>query len=216
MKKIAFVTDFDGTITHNDFFHMVIDAYLEEKDLQPWYDYKAGKKGHFDALDSIFGKIRADKDAFDALIDTIAVDEDFTAVLSLCKGKGVPVYVVSAGCDYYIKRRIGNLLSEYSVELITNGGEYSPETGMKMVKPSSEYAYFDEIVGISKIKIVKDLQRKGFFVIFAGDGAVDFEGAKAADVVFAKGVLWEKCREVGVYARPLHSFKDIFDFIMRA
>ena len=216
MKKIAFVTDFDGTITHNDFFHMVIDAYLEEKDLQPWYDYKAGRKGHFDALDSIFGKIRADKNAFDALIDTIDVDEDFTAVLSLCKEKGFPVYVVSAGCAYYIKRRIGNLLSEYNAELIANGGEYRPETGMKMVKPSSEYVYFDEVVGISKAKVVKDLQHKGYFVVFAGDGAVDFEGAKEADVVFAKGVLWEKCREFGVDARYLHSFKDILDFIMRA
>lgn len=215
MKKLAFVTDFDGTITHNDFFHMVIDAYFEEKDLQPWYDYKAGKKDHFDALSSIFGKIRADKKDFDALINTIDVDEDFAKVLSLCKEKGVPVYVVSAGSSYYIKRKVGELLSEYDVELIANGGGYSPKTGMKMIKPPSGYVYFDDSVGVSKAKVVRDLQSKGFFVIFAGDGDVDFEAAKEADVVFAKSDLLQKCRKTGVEAKFFKSFKDIVGFMER-
>lgn len=214
MKKIAFVTDFDGTISRNDFFHVTIDAYFKEKDLQPWYDYLAGKKDHFDALASIFGKVRAGKKEFDALIDTIEVDEDFASVISLCREKGIPVYIVSAGSDYYIKRKIGGLLSEYDVKLIANGGEYSPETGLKMIKPSLDSFYFDDAVGVSKAKVVQGLKDDGFFVLFAGDGKVDFEAAKLADVVFARSALLEKCREVGVKAKVLGSFKDIFDFIM--
>ena len=213
MRKIAFVTDFDGTITHNDFFHVVIDAYFEEKDLQTWYDYKAGKKDHFDALSSIFGKIRADKKDFDELIDTINVDKDFTNVLSLCSEKKIPVYVVSAGSSYYIQRRIGKILSKYNAKLIVNGGEYSPETGLTMIKPPSDSVYFDDAVGVSKVKVVQDLKNRGFFVIFAGDGGVDFEAAKVADVVFAKNALLEKCREANIEVKPFSSFKDIFDFI---
>ena len=213
MRKIAFVTDFDGTITHNDFFHVVIDAYFEEKDLQPWYDYKAGKKDHFDALCAIFGKIRVDKKDFDALIDTINVDKDFTKVLSLCKGKGIPVYVVSAGSSYYIQKRVGELLSKYNAKLIANGGEYCPETGLKMIKPPSVSVYFDDAVGVSKVKVVQNLKNKGFFVVFAGDGGVDFEAAQVADVVFAKKDLLKKCREANVEVKTFNSFKNIFDFI---
>ena len=82
-----------------------------------------------------------------------------------------------------------------------------------MIKPPSDSVYFDDAVGVSKVKVVQDLKNKGFFIIFAGDGGVDFEAAKVADVVFAKNVLLEKCCEANIEVKPFSSFKDIFDFI---
>jgi 2-hydroxy-3-keto-5-methylthiopentenyl-1-phosphate phosphatase len=43
-------------------------------------------------------------------------------------------------------------------------------------------------------------------VIYVGDGLSDRCGARAADIVFARGALLDWCRSEGVEARPFHGF----------
>ena len=140
-QKIAFVSDFDGTISDDDFFAYTTKAYFDNEALVPW---------------------RA------------------------CRDKGVPLYVCSAGNDYYIRRLIGSLIDRYGVTLVSNTGGYSPETGPVMTAPDQSSPYFDADVGISKRKLVEKLKRDGYFVVFAGDGPPDVAPAEIADAVFAR------------------------------
>ena len=52
------VTDFDGTITRNDFYQIVTETLLPPGGLAPFHDYKAGTITHFEALQRIFAALR--------------------------------------------------------------------------------------------------------------------------------------------------------------
>lgn len=212
-RKIAFVSDFDGTITEDDFFSYTAAACFDEKALAPWREYRAGRKTHFEALKEMFAQIHVSEGELHALIDRIRVDPDLDSVWRLCRDKGIRLYVCSAGNDYYIRRILGDRLKKYDVTLVANKGAYAPETGLVMTAPDREYPFYDADVGISKYRLVRKLKDEGYFVLFAGDGPPDFEPAKAADVVFARKILLDECRKAGLETKRFDGFKDIGNYI---
>lgn len=211
-KKIAFVSDFDGTITDDDFFAYTTKTYFDEQALEPWRAFLAGKKTHFQALKEMFAQIHAPVDDLNAMIDSISVDPFLEPVWLLCRVKNVSLYVCSAGNDYYIRRLTGDLLKKYDVALVSNTGSYAPDTGLVMAAPEGTCPYFDADVGISKRKVVEKLKKDGFFVVFAGDGPPDVAPAELADVVFAKKFLLKACREKGIKTEKFEGFKDILNY----
>ena len=211
-KKIAFVSDFDGTISDDDFFAYTTKAYFDERALVPWRAFLGGKKTHFNALKEMFAQIHVPIDELNALIDAIRLDPELEPTWKICRDKDIALYICSAGNDYYIRRLIGTLMKKYDVTLVSNHGEYVPETGLVMTAPEKTSPYFDEDVGISKLKLVEKLKADGFKVVFAGDGPPDIAPAQVADVVFAKKFLLEACREKEIKTEPFENFKDILIF----
>lgn len=211
--KYAFVTDFDGTISDDDFFNYIAKQYFDEQALAPWRQYLSGHKTHFDALNEMFGQLKIPADEFNQFISQIAVDKYFSATIDLCFSKNIPIYICSAGCDYYIKLLIGDLIKKYNITLVTNDSHYCPLKGLNMQKPSQDSPYYDEKIGISKASIVARLHQEGYRVIYAGDGPPDIEAAKIADVVFAKKILLSKCQELGISTLKFNNFNDILNFI---
>ena len=67
--KAAFVSDFDGTITGDDFFAYASEAFFDEKSLTPWRRFKKGEITHFEALKEMFEKIRVSCGEFNAFMD---------------------------------------------------------------------------------------------------------------------------------------------------
>lgn len=204
--KTAFVSDFDGTITDDDFFAYATQAFFDDKALEPWRRFKSGEQTHFSALKEMFAKIRVPQEELDNFMRKIPVDKGFIEAAQICKEKGIPLYICSAGCDYYIDFLIGDILRKYNITLVTNHGEYSPKQGLMMYKPEQDSPYFDGNTGISKAAIVQKLHREGYEVIYAGDGLPDYEAAWNADVVFARRDLLVKCLENGVKAHPFKDF----------
>ena len=213
--KTALVIDFDGTITDDDFFVYLKNAYLDEHSLVPWERYLDGKLSHFNALKQIFSTLRTSEDNLISLVAEVKVDEWAIPLFALCYNAQIPVYIASAGCDYYIKHMIGNEIEQYGIHLITNRGDYSETAGIVMESPAKDSLYYDENVGISKRKVVEVLKDDGYRVIFAGDGPPDIEPAKVADVVFAKKILLEECIAQGIKTETFNSCRDIYSFIER-
>ncbi len=211
-KKIVFVSDFDGTITDDDFFEYTTKTYFDEEALKPWKEYVLGRKNHFDALKEMFAKVKVEEKDLNGLIDTINVDQDFENVMRLCSSKGIELYICSAGNDYYISRIIGNQIKMFDIKLVSNHGEYSKETGLVMTAPEPTDPFYDENIGISKYKLIKSLKDAGYFVVFAGDGPPDIEPARIADVVFAKKILLEKCHAEKIKTKRFNNFSDIYKY----
>ena len=214
-NKIVLISDFDGTISKKDFFYMVIDSILKDKQdaLAPWQDYLAGKIKHIDALTGIFSQIHLTQRELDEFISTIEVDSYFYDTAKYCKNKNIPFYICSAGTNYYIKKRISDSLSKYNIILISNDATYSQQDGMKLVAPEQNSPYYNSNTGISKQAIVQKLKGEGFFTIYAGDGKPDFKSAQIADVVFAKDMLLELCKGKNIETKPFNDFKDILNYI---
>ena len=120
----ALVSDFDGTISDDDFFNYVSRRWLGEKALDPWREYTEGKKTHFEALREIFASLRVEQPAFDDFIREIKIDPGFFTVADYCRRRDIPVYVCSAGCDYYIDKLAGKEMADCRVRLVANHGVY--------------------------------------------------------------------------------------------
>ncbi|MCL2008169.1 MAG: MtnX-like HAD-IB family phosphatase [Treponema sp.] len=210
--KTTFVSDFDGTISDDDFFEYVKEAFFDDDVLEPWRQYRRGELSHFEALKQIYGTLRAGEEEIRQVINQVKIDEWVIPTFNLCHEAKIPIYIASAGCDYYINILIGSYIEKYDITLVTNSSSYSPATGLYMERPSKESPYYDEKVGISKREIVRQLQEKGERVIFAGDGPPDIESARIADIVFAKKILLEKCKAEGIKTQNFSSFKDIYSF----
>lgn len=210
--KWALVSDFDGTISDDDFFWFVVDRYLTPDDLEPWNRYLRGEISHLDAMRGVFAKIHIPEAELLAFIDTIRVDKNFAAAAELCRRRGMPVYISSAGSDYYIRRLIGKVIDDNHVHLVTNHGVYSQERGLELFPPA-DGPFYDPDVGISKAGVVRALQQQGYKVVLAGDGPPDFAPAQIADVVFAKKFLLEKCREANIKTQPFTTFGDVINYL---
>lgn len=214
VKKWALVTDFDGTISDEDFFWFIADKYFDEKALAPWRQYLAGHKTHFDALNEMFAQIHIPETDLLAFIDDIKYDSKFVEVVELCQSRNIPVCICSAGCDYYIKRMIGKIIRKYKIKLVTNRGVYSQEDGLQMFAVSPRSPFYSAEIGISKAGVVGFYRRQGYQVIFAGDGPPDFAPAQLSDVIFAKKHLLKKCQEANIETQPFRDFSDLYNYIL--
>ena len=213
--NITFVSDFDGTITDDDFFKYVKNTYFDDSALEPWRHYLAGKLTHFDALKQIYAKLRIGECEIKEFIKKIRLDAWVIPVFKLCYDARIPVYIASAGCDFYINLIIGSEIEKYKVNLVTNHSVYSQSSGLIMEKPPKDSLYYDENYGISKKEVVRICQNNGEHVIFAGDGLPDIEAASLADVVFAKKKLFEKCVQKGIKTEVFNDYKDIYLYFER-
>lgn len=209
----ALVSDFDGTISDDDFFNYVSRRWLGEKALDPWREYTEGKKTHFEALREIFASLRVEQPAFDDFIREIKIDPGFFTVADYCRRWDIPVYVCSAGCDYYIDKLAGKEMADCRVRLVANHGVYSPETGLVMMPPPENSPFYDPNTGISKAAVVAYLQQRGYRVVYCGDGMPDVAAAAIADVVFARKMLLLQCRQLNIPAEELTDFNQVYRFL---
>ena len=214
-KKIVLISDFDGTITKEDFFNMAVERLLSPKALKPWHDYVSGKTTHIDALTGIFSQIRLSQDELDKFIDTIHIDKYFYDVMDFCVEHKIPVYICSAGTKYYIEKKIGKEIKKYAIQVVSNDGVYSPEKGLRLIAPDKNNPFYDPNTGISKEALVKKLNTERYFTIYAGDGRPDLLPSKIADAVFAKSVLLDMCKKENIKTEKFESFKDILEYIRR-
>lgn len=214
-KKIALISDFDGTISKKDFFYMVIENLLTDKKdaLVPWNNYLSGKIKHIDALTGIFSQIRLTQQEFDSFISTIEIDSYFYDTAKYCNDNKIPFYICSAGTKYYIKKRIETALKKYNIVLISNDATYSQQEGMKLIAPPETSPYYNSDIGVSKQAIVQKLKDDDFFVIFAGDGKPDIKAAKISDTVFAKDMLLQLCKKENIKTQKFDNFNDILNYI---
>ncbi|MDR1451997.1 MAG: MtnX-like HAD-IB family phosphatase [Helicobacteraceae bacterium] len=213
MSKYALLSDFDGTISDDDFFFYVAERFFDAAALAPWRAYLSGEKSHFDALKEMFGLLRLPQDEFDRFVAGVRIDWRAASVFTLCRDRQIPIFIASAGCDYYIKKLIGDLIEEFHITLLSNRGEYSQSAGLTMIAPNTNDLFYDPLTGISKYKLAKSLKDQGYTLIFAGDGLPDFESARISDVVFARKALLQKCKEANIKTKEFSNFDDIASFL---
>ena len=170
-----FVTDFDGTLTRHDFFRLVIDHFAPRA-LEPyWQGYLDDRYSHFEALQGIFGSIRASPEELLALVQRVEAPPHLAELVAELQQAGWEVVVASAGCAWYIEetlRRLG-----VKLEVHANPGQVEAGQGLRMQLPVAS-PFFSPTHGIDKAAIVRAGQQRGQVVAFAGDGFPDLPAAR--------------------------------------
>src|SRR5262249_13620772 len=145
------VSDFDGTMTRNDFYKLVIESLLPPETPDYWAMFRAGTITHFEALRRYFAAIRASEAEVLAVVRRMELDPALPAAVVALGRAGWKVVVTSAGCDWYIRRLLAEAGVE--VEVYANPGRFVPGQGLLMEMPAGS-PYLSPSLGVDKTAIV--------------------------------------------------------------
>ena len=216
MNRIGIlITDFDGTMTQNDFYDLVLQRFEDIKTCQFWEKYEQGKITHFEAMQGIFGQIRAQESEMFELLNDMQFDSGFPTAINQLGILGWKVTIVSAGSTWYIRRLLAQ--AGLVVEAHSNPGEYDSQKGLVIRRPDKESPYYCEKVGVDKAAAVKRAQDQIARVAYAGDGRTDVTPALLVppQFRFATGWLAEHLSEQGEEFQKFEHWSQIAEILTR-
>lgn len=207
----AFVSDFDGTLSQRDFYHIVIDKYLPGWGRKFYEEWKSTRKIDTVFLNKIFGAMDVNEEALYEEIRQIPLDPHAEAFIKKVQANGGRFYILSAGTSYYIDILLRQRGIE-GVEVISMKGLYK-NRGIEIL-PDRQSPYFSEIFGLDKRKVVEEFKGKFQKVFFAGDSEPDLGAAKAADIAFAKSELQDLLKREHAEFIPVENYQQIDDYLV--
>ncbi len=212
-RKTAMVFDFDGTITEEDIFDAVFARFADPKCWEAnraYHDREISmKEAYLEMAEHFRG---GEEEVLDFVASFARLRPGFRELLARFRGQGVRVMIVSNGFDLYLRflsDRWGISLRDEDIHchrarIVDN--RFVPE--------------FNEHPGlnhgaclIGKAEIVRELQAKGYYVIFAGNGWSDTPAGRVADLVFARDRLADYCRDENLPCVPFNDFFEVAEYI---
>jgi 2,3-diketo-5-methylthio-1-phosphopentane phosphatase len=211
--KFAFVSDFDGTLTDRDFYHIVMDKYLKDWSWDYYNEWKKTKKINVEFLNRIFGAI--DREENEILEDILELPLDPYAInfINKIQANGGDFFILSAGTSYYINKLLKHLKVK-NVSVISMEGIYK-NRGIQ-IQPDPKSEYYSEVWGVDKEKVIKTLKQKYSKVYFAGDSEPDIGAAKAADCAFARNELQKLLVAEKIEFVPFNKFKEVEKYMLES
>ncbi len=207
------VSDFDGTMTKNDFFDLARRDLPSAADHDFWQDYVDGQITHFEALAGIFAAIRTDWNGIQGVLDRMELDPGLPDAVTRLRAAGWEILVASAGCGWYIHR----LLDRAGVQLpvYANPGVFAPETGLVLSLPVDS-PYFKRETGIDKSALVRAALARDPRAVFAGDGRPDLAPSNLVQPArrFARGWLAHHLDKLGEPYHPFETWSQIADALL--
>ncbi|WJV28517.1 MtnX-like HAD-IB family phosphatase [Rossellomorea sp. AcN35-11] len=211
MKRWAFVSDFDGTISKKDFYHLVLEKYFAEGQ-ELFKQWKAGDLKDIDFLRSVFTSIHQDEKQIIEDIHSLEIDGHVPSFIRKVQEQGGDFYILSAGTDYYIH----HILRQHGikdVKVYSNQGYYKEKNVHLNIDP--HHPHHSERYGIDKSKVLTDLKQEYETIYFAGDSEPDSHPALVADVTFAMKALQSILSEKDIPFVKVHDFTDIDVYLTR-
>ncbi|RXJ04235.1 2,3-diketo-5-methylthio-1-phosphopentane phosphatase [Anaerobacillus alkaliphilus] len=205
MKKWAFVSDFDGTISKKDFYWLVIEKYFPEGQ-ELYHKWKRAEMLDIDFLSEVFASIHQEEEQIIADILSIPIDEHVPSFIKKVQENNGDFYVLSAGTDYYIY----HILKKYgidNVKVFSNEGQYREKNVYMNIDET--HRHFSKRYGIDKSKVILELKEQYEHVYFAGDSEPDSHPAAYADITFAKDALQDILKEKAIPCVAVETFEEI-------
>lgn len=218
-RPILFI-DFDGTVTRRDVIDVVLETYADERWLEIEKQWRAGRIGSRDCLRAQMALVHATREQFDAVIDSIEVDEGFRLLLEICARHKIAAHIISDGFDYCIRRilerpqlQLAELLR--NVRICANHLEADNHRWWRI-----DFPFFQKPCehgcGTCKPAVMRLLNRAGAPTIFVGDGLSDKYAVECADLVFAKNSLAAYCRQQAIEYMPFDELDEVAAHLLEA
>ncbi len=212
MKKFAFVSDFDGTLTDRDFYHIIMDKYLKDWSWEYYENWKKTKKINVEFLNKIFGAIdRSEEEILEDILE-LPLDPYAMNFIKKVESCGGDFFILSAGTSYYIKKLLGHFNIK-NVTVISMEGVYR-NRGIQIL-PDPENEFYSDVWGIDKAKVILSLKQKYSKVFFAGDSEPDMGAAKAANCAFARNDLQELLSTKNIPFIPFNKFNEVEKYMLQ-
>lgn len=205
-KKFVFISDFDGTISHKDFYWYMIENYLKEEGNEQYKRWRNGEIKDIEFLGYVFKNIGRTETEIDEDIKSMEIDPFLKEFVHFINERNGDFVILSAGSSYYINiilKHIGlNDITVYSNKAVFK------EKGLHFDLDSTDQ-FYSERYGLDKKKVVQYLKTKYDFLYYAGDSEPDFEPSLICDARFARGRLVPLFEQNGVEFYPFENFERI-------
>ena len=206
--SVHVLCDFDGTITEED----NIIALMRQFAPHEWVDIKDAVLDQSlsirEGVGQLFGLLSSQQELSykDYLQSTVTFRPGFSVFLEEVRSRGWRFDVVSGGMDFFV-----HPILEGYVDLdhiFCNHVDFSGETAqVRWPHACDEHCPND--CGCCKPTIARTIVDSKDHLIVIGDSVTDFEIAKRADFVYARGQLVSLCEAEGIAHAPFETFYDI-------
>ena len=209
--RMLILCDFDGTVSTVDMGNEILNRFTDKGWEEIDRAYCAGEIGSrvaYTQVASLFTGSRAQMLEFVSSREKI--DPHFLEFCQFCRSKGVDIKIVSDGLDFYIdailkKNNLQDIEFFSNVTIFEDGDKLSIEFPRMNDKC--------EKCGTCKSGVLSECRSNYDMVIYIGNGYSDVCPAKDADLVFAKEVLYERCRQEGTACVHYDNFQDIMFYL---
>lgn len=205
-QKTIIQCDFDNTVAVDDVSFMVLDTFGDKKWRDVLQEYREGMitVGAFNRR--TFSTVKADESTLLKYVrdSKVAVRRGFKDLLTYCAGKGYEFVIVSNGLDFYIKAVLKDI-SANSIEVFAARTTFNP-AGMDVRYIGPDGSHLDAGFKESYVNLFK---RRGYRVVYIGDGSSDVSPASQAHHIFARDELLRRCKEKGLDCTPFEDFRDV-------
>lgn len=209
MKKNVIFCDFDGTITVNDNivaimkhfnppgWHEIVNDILSKK-----ISIRSGVGRMFALLPT---ERRAEIEHYS--IHNIQIRDGFRELLAYCRESDIEFFVTSGGIDFFVYPT----LTAYDIatdNIYCNHSDFSGST-ICVTWPHPCDDHCSNECGMCKTTIMRRFPETEYRRIVIGDSITDIEGAKIADLVFARSHLIEMCGQLGIKHHTFETFHQV-------
>ena len=205
--KIAVQCDFDGTITEEDVSFLLLDTFADGDWRQLLAEYMEGKipVGAFNRR--AFAMVKTDRPTLTDFVlksDRVKVRPGFDELLNYCSRKGLEFVIVSNGLIFYIEAILESLGIK-GIEVFAAQNQFSPK-GVKVQYIGPDGSEMDAGFKEAHTEL---LVKRGYSVIYIGNGVSDIFPSRRAIRVFATGDLLRRCREEKLECMPFNDLNDV-------
>ncbi|EIW19326.1 MULTISPECIES: MtnX-like HAD-IB family phosphatase [Pelosinus] len=211
MKEFIFVSDFDGTMSERDFYHIIMEKYLGQWGKELHASWKRNEMEDVEFLSTVFKSINRTEEEICEDILSIKIDEYIPAFIEYIKSAGGDFLILSAGTRYYIERLLA-FKGIQEIEIISNEGKYENK-GVTLLPPDTYHPFYSRRHGVDKAKVVQSLKQKYKKVYYAGNSRPDVNAALLADIAFAKGKLITLLQAKAAEHVPFECFFQVEEFL---
>jgi 2-hydroxy-3-keto-5-methylthiopentenyl-1-phosphate phosphatase len=208
--KTAVQIDFDGTVTIEDVSFLLLDTYVGGVWREYLEDYTSGKISVGAFNKKVFGMMQADRITMTDMVLTserVKIRPGFRELLEYCVKKGFKIVIVSNGLLFYIEAILKSLGVNKikGLEIYAAKNEFYPG-GMKVAYIGPDGA---ELEAGFKEAYTAMLVKKGYRIIYLGNGDSDIYPARQAKYVFATDQLLKRCRKEKLECIPFNDFFEV-------
>ena len=211
----AVLCDFDDTTAVENVAQLLLEHFSEDG---AWRRLRQQSQQKIITLkeyqERAFNSTKATVEEFQAIVrEKATLRPYFKDLWYFCLDRDIPLAIVTVGLDFYVDA----LLEREGLQSVPR---YTVKTTFTPQGIAYEYPHPWDGSGAStqevcsqwgncKCRALGEYRRRGYGIIYVGDGRSDFCPASIADQVFAHGPLAQLMREKGMPYTELHDFKDV-------
>jgi len=197
--------DFDGTVTEGDVSFLLLDNFANGDWRQLLAEYREGKMsvGYFNT--KAFAMIKADRQTLINLVRSkVKMRAGFRELLAFCHRKGFHFVIVSNGLDFYID----TILRDIGVEDI---GIFAAQTRFGSIGLEVKYIgpQGRQLQGDFKEAYIRLFLKRGYRIVYVGNGLSDVQPARLAHHIFAREELLTYCKGMNLNCTPFRDLNDV-------